>query len=215
MLVTSADICMSSLVSQSSCLQPCTPAELQLKFFGNSTSKLMAVTPCSYFACLNICVLLQQAMALSEGQNQDLLYLRHLYITKRSVLHAKRQAYLNETCMGGTEPLHPHADLNHFTNLASVLKETAMQDCKAYHQLCHAVFKGVSMQSDSHALNYIELLLIRKLCGTVCRCNSFTPFSNRDICSLYGFHFGTTHQVFCWFQGCRCGLHSPAFILKA
>ena len=99
------------------------------------------------------CVVLQQAMAVSEDQIQDLLYLRHLYITKRSVLHAKRQAYLNGTCMGGTEPLHPHADLNHFTDLARVLKDTAMQDCKAYHQLCHAVFKGVGMQSHSYVAN--------------------------------------------------------------
>ncbi len=82
-------------------------------------------------------------MSLSEPQMQDLLYLRRLYITKRSVLHVKRQSHITNTCMAGQEALHPHADFDQFANLAAVLKETAMQDCRAYHQLCHAVFKGV------------------------------------------------------------------------
>lgn len=83
-------------------------------------------------------------MNLSEEQLQDLVYLRQLYVTRRSVLHVKWQEHMNSACLGGKEPLHPHADLDHFANLAAVLKQTAMQDCRAYHQLCHAVFKGVS-----------------------------------------------------------------------
>ena len=89
-------------------------------------------------------LLVQKALNLSEAQLQDLTCLRRLYITKRSVLHVKRQAAMTSACMGGKGALHPQADFDHFANLAAVLKETAMQDCKAYHQLCHAVFKGVS-----------------------------------------------------------------------
>ena len=83
-------------------------------------------------------------MCLSEEQTQDLLYLRRLYITRRSVLHGSRQVTMNGACMGGQDSLHPHADLDHFASLGKLLQETAMQECKAYHQLCHAVFKGVS-----------------------------------------------------------------------
>lgn len=79
---------------------------------------------------------------LSEQQVEDLLYLRRLYIHRRGALNLKREALVNKPYPSGST-LHPQQELDHVAELAAALKEVAMQDCKAYHLLSHAMCRGV------------------------------------------------------------------------
>ncbi len=86
---------------------------------------------------------LQKQAELSEQQVEDLLYLRRLYIHRRGALNLNREALVSKPYPSGSS-LHPQQELDHVAELAAALKEIAMQDCKAYHLVSHAMCRGVS-----------------------------------------------------------------------
>ncbi|KAL0056358.1 hypothetical protein WJX82_010456 [Trebouxia sp. C0006] len=79
---------------------------------------------------------------LSEQQVEDLLYLRRLYIHRKGALSLEREALVSKPYPSGST-LHPQQELDHVAELAAALKVVAMQDCKAYHLVSHAMCRGV------------------------------------------------------------------------
>ncbi|KAL0051965.1 hypothetical protein WJX82_005525 [Trebouxia sp. C0006] len=79
---------------------------------------------------------------LSEQQVEDLLFLRRLYIHRKGALSLKREALMSKPYSSGST-LHPQQELDHVAKLAAALKEVAMQDCKAFHLVAHAMCRGV------------------------------------------------------------------------
>ena len=87
-------------------------------------------------------MMLQRQLNLSEPQIQDILYIRRLYHTRRGMLQAQRQAHISKIC--ANKSVHPHQDFGHLADLADGLKAAALQDCKLYHNVGHALAWGVS-----------------------------------------------------------------------
>ncbi len=83
---------------------------------------------------------------LSQQQIDDAMYLRRVYISRRGTLLRKRQSQL-AACLGGKQStlLHANDSLHSLSEMAVMMKEHAMQDYEAYHQLCFAMFRGVSL----------------------------------------------------------------------
>ncbi len=109
---------------------------------------------------------MQKQANLSEEQVQVLLYLRRLYIHRRGALHLKRQAQVSKPYLN-SNTMHPQQELDHVAELAAALKEIAMQDCKAYHLVSHAMCRGVS-----HPAVLMSLPMLTELskqgCMSVC-----------------------------------------------
>ncbi len=78
---------------------------------------------------------------LSEEQADDLMYLRKVYLSRRGALLIKRQTHL--ASMSAQQLPHPSDSLGSLLDFSTVMKEHAMQDYKAYHQLCFAMGYGV------------------------------------------------------------------------
>jgi len=91
----------------------------------------------------NAAATLQKPADLSEQQVEDLLFLRRLYIHRKGALSLKREALMSKPYSSGST-LHPQQELDHVAKLAAALKEVAMQDCKAFHLVAHAMCRGVS-----------------------------------------------------------------------
>lgn len=91
-------------------------------------------------ACL---LLLQRQADLCEEQVHDLLFLRRLYIHRRGVLNLQRQALVSKP-YPTSNTSHPQQELDRVSELTAGLKEIALQDCKAYHLVSHAMCRGVS-----------------------------------------------------------------------
>ena len=86
---------------------------------------------------------LQKPAQLSDEQISDLLYLRRLYIHRKAMLQMQRQALISKPYVSNNVQ-HPQQDLDHVDDMAAALKQIALQDCKAYHQVSHAMTRGVS-----------------------------------------------------------------------
>ena len=89
---------------------------------------------------------MQALLQLSDGQWEDLMFLRRLYVTRRYVLAKQREQLITEAagCINSEPKQVPLPGSTQVSHLAARLAKNAEEDYRVYHRCGAAGRRGVS-----------------------------------------------------------------------
>ena len=106
---------------------------------------------------------MQAYLKLSPAQLEDTMFLRKLYLTKRSVLGRKGKAIVAQMAGSDTQSeaeAHPVLNIARVADLAADLKQIAAQEQVHHYRILRAWFRGVSPLYHSSPFTTLMAVLI-------------------------------------------------------
>ncbi|DBA77180.1 hypothetical protein WJX77_005431 [Trebouxia sp. C0004] len=101
---------------------------------------------------------LLMVLNLSQAQVQDLLFLRHLNLTRRCTLSTERKALLHQMAVSEAEVLNNSSDnLQAVSLMAAQMQHNAAEDLQVYYKLARALYRGLS-EAMVHAYPYVAVV---------------------------------------------------------